>query len=94
MLAFGHELAHTQGKKNMTMCLYRLFWSISINIFKQNEIACLFVICPFSVFKFAKLPPRMTNGKYRAIPQPQVKAQLSVLLTFSPPRNVESVLGK
>ena len=42
----------------------------------------------FSVFKLAKLPPRMTNYKHHAIPQPWFKACLSVLPAFTLPRNV------
>lgn len=43
-------------KEKMTMCLYGHFWSISINIFKQNEIAWLFTLCPLVCLSLQNYP--------------------------------------
>lgn len=45
-------------KERMTMYLYGHFWSISINIFKQNEIAWLFIRCPLVCLNLQNYPYR------------------------------------
>lgn len=92
VLAFGHGLAHTQGKNDNVP-----LWTLLVHFHKyiQTKWNCLALYTlSFGVFKLAELPPRMTNCKHHAVPQPRFKACLSVLPTFTLPRNVSSVLGK
>lgn len=43
-------------KEKMTTCLYGHFWSFSIDIFKQNEIAWLIMTCPLVCLSLQNYP--------------------------------------